>query len=114
MIEYHYGEKVPDAPMEVGDLIDSLNFCADDTLDCSDCKRYKYDCGSDHCVNDLLKQAAAMLEAQKARIAYLEHMLKRKAPCSTCKHEDQLGGLPPCSGCLQNIEERPGWELKED
>ena len=46
-------------------LIRCLKYCAstsDSGNDCTTCERWEYDCGSGHCVDDLLEQAAEALE----------------------------------------------------
>lgn len=49
-------------------LVRCLKYCASTTEtgnNCGGCERWEYDCGSAHCVDDLLKQAAEALERQR-------------------------------------------------
>lgn len=49
-------------------LIRCLKYCAtttDGDHHCGGCERWEYDCGSSHCVDDLMLQAAEALEQQK-------------------------------------------------
>lgn len=49
-------------------LIECLKYCASTSTtqnNCHGCQRFDLDCGSYHCVDDLMMQAAAALEQQK-------------------------------------------------
>ena len=62
----------------------------------------------------LILLASERLADQEVKIDRLESTMKKYAPCVTCKYKDQLGAFQPCYNCLHNIEERPGWELREE
>lgn len=47
-------------------LIKRLKHCADNGTDCTDCPGWEHDCGSMHCVDELLLTAAKALEEQIA------------------------------------------------
>ena len=53
-------------------LISLLKYCSAPTADCLGCERYKLDCGSAHCVEELMSLAADTLESQQKRIEELE------------------------------------------
>lgn len=64
------------------------------------------------------RNRASELEKERddamATVERTKTMLKRYAPCLSCKNEHLIGSYEPCRSCLAHPGDRPLWELKED
>ena len=60
--------------MKTTDIIDCLNFCCDDSTDCTGCKRWNISVENNSCVNDLMQKAAIELTTK----LFEKDELKRK------------------------------------
>ena len=101
------------------ELVKCLRICAaqeSSSGDCCDCPRWEKSCGSRHCVDDVMLEAASAIESQQQRIDKLKaeketlcRIVKFISDCTHCKYVARNVAEEPCNDCHER-DGYPYWE----